>query len=405
MKLKYMFEVAITIAMTVGMLNIADRILEYKGAYYKYAPFYEEENNYDVLLFGTSHVLNGIFPMELWEKYGIVSYNMGGHNNSLAVDYWIMKNALKETTPKVVLIDTFGIENDVKVAESDIALQHISLDHIPLSRTKHEAIQDLFGDYKYNLEFYWPFIANHGRWESLSDWDFSKVPTTEKGAEMRIGIGHPNKYDLIPVDQKEEVDTVSSQYLCRMIEELQAKDIKVILTYLPISNHPMYQKIANGVARIAEKYHVEYINFMNMNVIDYATDFFDDSDHLNPSGARKISDYLGKLIRDVYGVEDHREDEMYEKWHRDYEKYLREKEKKLIEQEELDVILMLLSDTDFSANITVAEQAEILKNTEIQRLIDNMSDNSFVTYVDENVNFQIEIVNSRSRQPVMIKEF
>ena len=32
-------------------------------------------------------------------------------------------------------------------------------------------------------------------------------------------------------------------------------------------------------------------------VADYATDCFDANEHLNPSGARKVSDYLGKPSR------------------------------------------------------------------------------------------------------------
>lgn len=38
--------------------------------------FFNQPKDYDVLFFGTSHVRYGIYPMELWEEYGITSYNL-----------------------------------------------------------------------------------------------------------------------------------------------------------------------------------------------------------------------------------------------------------------------------------------------------------------------------------------
>ena len=35
-------------------------------------------------------------------------------------------------------------------------------------------------------------------------------------------------------------------------------------------------------------------------VADYATDCFDAHEHLNPSGARKVSDYLGRYVTEHY---------------------------------------------------------------------------------------------------------
>ena len=72
---------------------------------FKYRPFLQEDTEYDVLFFGTSHVINGIFPMQLWNDYGITSYNFGGHANSLAMAYWTMVNAVEYHKPKVAVLD------------------------------------------------------------------------------------------------------------------------------------------------------------------------------------------------------------------------------------------------------------------------------------------------------------
>ena len=50
------------------MIKTTD-IMQRKKSDFKYIPFFEQEENTDVLFMGTSHVINGIFPMELWNSF------------------------------------------------------------------------------------------------------------------------------------------------------------------------------------------------------------------------------------------------------------------------------------------------------------------------------------------------
>ena len=95
----------ITLALLAGSLWYLTSLFELKGARIKYEDFYAQEEDFDVLFLGTSHVINAVYPMELWEDYGIVSYNMAGHGNKMPTTYWVFENALLETTPKLVVID------------------------------------------------------------------------------------------------------------------------------------------------------------------------------------------------------------------------------------------------------------------------------------------------------------
>ena len=72
---------------------------------------------------------------------------------------------------------------------------------------------------------------------------------------------------------------------------------------------------ANAVCGIAEAYGVDFIDFVSMDqVTDYATDCFDANEHLNPSGARKVSDYLGRYIAEHYEIADRRGEAAYAAW-------------------------------------------------------------------------------------------
>ena len=55
-------------------------ILEGKSAKARLSLFFKQETSYDAMYFGTSHVINGFLPQELWEEYGITSYNFGGND-------------------------------------------------------------------------------------------------------------------------------------------------------------------------------------------------------------------------------------------------------------------------------------------------------------------------------------
>ena len=69
--------------MTTGVLLVLilvriSGLVERKSAYQKNGDFMEQSEDLDVLFLGTSHVINGVFPMELWKEYGITSYNYQG---------------------------------------------------------------------------------------------------------------------------------------------------------------------------------------------------------------------------------------------------------------------------------------------------------------------------------------
>lgn len=76
-KIKRIISCAITICLTIGILTYLTDLMERKSSDQKYEDFWKQEEGFDVLFFGTSHMINGVFPMKLWDDYGIVSYNFG----------------------------------------------------------------------------------------------------------------------------------------------------------------------------------------------------------------------------------------------------------------------------------------------------------------------------------------
>lgn len=135
----------VTVSLLWGCLAGLTDLLERKSSDFKYEPFFAQREDFDVLFFGTSHVINGVFPMELWKDYGIVSYNFGGHGNAIATSYWVMKNALDHTRPELVVIDGLGLAGMTKTSLG-FSQVHLSMDAFPFSLTKWSGARDLLDD-------------------------------------------------------------------------------------------------------------------------------------------------------------------------------------------------------------------------------------------------------------------
>ena len=363
------------------MLKMTD-LVERKDSIYKYKPFFEHKDEFDVLFMGTSHVINGAYPMELWKDYGITSYNFGGHANEIPTTYWIMENALDYCTPKVMVIDCLNVENNYMTSEN-MDFVHISFDAFPLSRTKIRAVYDLMDNTwfdeqiedkqiikKTKLGLLWNYSIYHNRWDELSEYDFVDDRTAEYGAESVAIIAQPNEKLDIPRPVKFRGYTAGDEYLRRMIEDCQRRGIEVLLTYIPFPASEDREKSSNKVYDLAEEYGVRYINFLDLDIVNYDTDVYDSMSHLNVSGARKVTKYLGEYLKENYDLPDHRES-ADSHWIDDYYRYEAAKLGLMDSSKELNNLLLVLADEHIAFTMTIEDPA-ILANEETLKLLDNI---------------------------------
>ena len=367
-------------------LTVTSDIVELKDGDYKYEDFFAEGEDLDVLFLGTSHVIDGIYPMELWKNYGITSYNMGGHGNLLPTTYWMMELALQYTSPSLIVIDCMNLYQNHKTSYM-YSQVHQSLDAFPLSLTKIRAVYDLLDDEvmdqliadgtvevaeeRIPISLLMNFSVYHSRWSELEEDDFQLEINVQKGAEYLTTVAEPNDILSVPVDEKLEEDTIGVLYLKRMIEDCQDRGIDVLLINLPFPAEENDLLSANRVYDIAEEYGINYINFLAMDVVDYETDCADEGSHLNASGARKVTSYLGNYITKHYDLTDRRKDPEYSDWDVDYETYREYKIEVMLEQDELEVYLMLLADHNWDAELVLYD-FRILENDSYCRLLENL---------------------------------
>lgn len=142
------------------------------------------------------------------------------------------------------------------------------------------------------------------------------------------------------------------------------------MTYLPFSATVDQQKTANYIFDIAQECDVNYINFLNTDIVNYQTDMYDNG-HLNPSGARKVTSYIGEYLVDNYNICDQRVNAKYEFWNTDYREYLNFMNNNISNCSSIDEYLMLLAGDNLEIRMDIRSK-DIFENQLIMELLKNI---------------------------------
>lgn len=312
-----------------AFLLLANRLLSRDDSARKYENFYaaREEDAFDVLFFGTSHVLNGVLPTELWRDYGFTSYNMGNNSEPLAVTRWVLEIALQYHKPRVAVFDVFYIDRAVDL-EWTYPFRHLFFDSVPLSPLKVRALRATLPDDKIG-EFLFPFILYHGRWDELATGDFEpqvrSVPS-QMGAEFIPLRAVPN-----PFTRTHEVNSEplpGTQPLREIAAICRENGIEPVFICIPSPATREEQMNCNTVYALADELGVPFLHMLDVDgLVDFNTDCYDNFSHLNPDGALKVTRYLGQYLTERFALPDHREDPAYATWNdilADYDAYYRQ---------------------------------------------------------------------------------
>lgn len=365
-------------------------LLENKSARVQYEAFFESETNFDVIFLGTSHMYNTILPQELWNEFGITSYNWGYSNCTTAENYYILQEVLKYTDPKLIVLDMYGLlayENygNGKYRTDRIEQQHVQFDSIPFSLNKYRASQDVFDDYSGNLDFMFNFIMYHNRWTELGEGDFTVTPSTQKGASFNVGLQQDAEFERLETDEKMEIDTVCYQYFLQILEYCSENEIQLLCVYLPYTASAKEQMVSNSIGEIIEAYDFcDYVNLLYSDILNLKTDIYD-SGHVNYLGASKVTSWLGDYVLENYNLSGHADEEAYSgQWNTEYEEYVQYKMRTISAEKELYNKLLLIYGDEFEADLKILDGCNAEKEDEIlSELIAELSDRISVEYVEE----------------------
>ena len=361
-----------------------------KGNYLKYQQFYEEKENFDVLFFGSSRILDAVYPMELWQDFGITSYNMAQHSENLNITYWQMKNAFKYNIPKVAVVD-LSLLGGAKVKDADVESKsylHKSLDHMPFSMLKYEALKDLTEDIDL-MEYLFPYAMYHNRWSELVRADiYLEDYPLRKGAESRAKIAPLEKVEW----STDEISTslcVEDLMIDEIIKLCKEYSVEVVFTLMPSplsSGNKDFCSSINAIELYSQEQGIPVVNFAREDdFINYSLEFSDNS-HLNPSGGKKLTSKLGQFLVGCFDFEEKKETTIAS-WTAAESRYLGTKFGELkIESGEGDIItylLLLNRDKDLSFDIHMTNK-DCITLFELEAILEELQ------VTEENIVFDVE---------------
>ena len=264
----------------------------------------ETKNSLDVIAIGNSNIESSFSPMELWKQYGVTGYTCGEPFQNIFQAYNMLTEVLTCQKPKVVILDVDGV--------------------FPPNNQTDTFYQ--FLDSKLNHVF--PLFEYHDLWKLMFRSKTAKAsllqPNPSKGylysrADVPFSGRRPHAgYNAV-------VDQIINQTLDEFDCLCKENNIQLVLVYVPTAYSWNLER-HDWMEEYATTHSLPFLDlnsYPNRFQIDWKNDTRDGGTHLNFSGAKRVTLYLGDYLHQHYTLPDHRADPAFSQWDRSYEAYLK----------------------------------------------------------------------------------
>lgn len=287
---------------------------------------------YDVCFLGPSTAQTNISNQELYEQYGIAGISLADGLEPIYVSRYVLEEMLQYQTPQVVFYDTNPLfysdeTNRNWAAERKNFLLYDYLNGIKSLSVRAGAFKAI---QKYNhtidaKDFIKERLEN-GRqnWKNILKFDLPQnTESVTHGNLELMGVDDSFKYTY-NIDDSEIIETIdkdTKQYLSEMIKVCKESNVEFVLLTETVN---FTKAKHDAVSKLAEEYKVKYIDINNyIKKIDISfNENLNDWNHLNLSGAIKVSGFLGEYLSNNYEITDKRNNpdyKMYEERKRGFQ--------------------------------------------------------------------------------------
>lgn len=252
----------------------------------------EPADSLDVIIVGDSLSYSSISPLQLWKEHGFTSYVCGQWSQKIIETEDMLKTVLRTQKPRVVILET----NVLFRARMN-------------ARHLNDGIET-------GLKYYVPVFRGHDIWKSLVMKKDCKQENY-KGFVFRCDVKPYENGDYMKKNKKKVKlqDTILT-HMDNIISLCKESGAELILLGTP---SPVNYSYARNTA-VSEYAKEKSLVWLDMNLllkeigINWRTDSLDEGDHLNFSGAEKVTKYLGRYLAEKYKLPDHRGDPAYASW-------------------------------------------------------------------------------------------
>lgn len=277
--------------------------------------YYKDESGHEVLFVGDCEVYENFSTITLWEEYGITSYIRGSAQQLTWQSYYLLEDALRYETPKVVVFNVLALKYDKPQSE---AYNRMSIDGMKWSSSKVNNIKASMTEEENFIEYVFPLLRYHARWSELTKDDFehmfSKDLVTHNGYYMRVDTKPQGEFPTPTPLADYTLGENAMGYLQKMVDLCKEKGVALVLIKAPTEFPHWYDEWDAQMVAFAEENDVPYINYIPLQEeigLDMSVDTYDAGLHLNTQGAEKMSLYFGRYLVENYELTDYRDNQEY----------------------------------------------------------------------------------------------
>ena len=314
-RLKEISKIVIFLLICVVLLNCLSPIFLPKnnnkrsGIKYENARgFYgEKAHSIEVLAIGNSDLYSAMNPLQLWNNHGITSYVSGEPSQNIFSAYYLLKEVYKNQRPEVVILEVDELFSKGDADDLDEVINNV-------------------------LKYNFPFFEYHSRWKSMSHKDFKNLKVKYKDRMISKGYiyhnniqSHPTGYKYMKENRSSALSVTTQLYLDKFMQLASDHQTKVLLVWYPSATTATLKR-HQTIEKVANRYQIPFIDFNTDQYntgFNWMTDTRDGGNHLNYSGATKMTKYIGQYLKDNYTLNDYRHDPHYEQWNKDYEMFMK----------------------------------------------------------------------------------
>lgn len=268
----------------------------------------EAKESIDIISVGNSDLYSAFNPLQLWKEYGYTSYSCAEPYQNIFSAYQILKESLKYQKPKLVVLEVDELFSGTEAEDADELINN--------------TLKNIF-----------PIFEYHSRWKDLS---LDEIKNTQKNYDTKIPSkgyiynasieSYSGDESYMSKNRRAKITTSTKKQLDQLIRFVRENDAEVLFVWYP-SVTTATSKRHDVIKEIADSYNIPFIDF-NMNKyntgFNFLTDTRDGGNHLNYSGASKMTKFMGQYLQEHYQLTDHRKDPAYDSWNQDYDQFIKE---------------------------------------------------------------------------------
>lgn len=287
----------------------------------------EPEDTLDAVYIGSSNVLAFWNPMMAWEEYGIAVSTLATNSQPLTSAEFMIEEARK-TQPNAKYIININTLGEI----TSVPRMHKVFSYLPFSMNKYNnvnRISDLYGfTDEEKMEFYFPIIGFHSRWNELVPADFKGKSNGFNGAiaspnylgvSVDVSKGYTITENSTPLTETVETGLIS------LLDYCDKEKLEVLFITVPQSkdeeNAGRYNTV-NGMIKDRGYTVLDLMDKTEELGIFTDKDYYN-RDHTNIHGSLKYTYYLAEYLIENHGFEDKRGNEAYSSWDEGLADYLK----------------------------------------------------------------------------------